>query len=167
MRERRPLRIGVFTGATGTNPSVRRGSYAWAGCRPATEAREDVGDSLPELRAHGDVVGAAPHRVLGHRLRAPHLFHAPVEIVEVRLQHLVAARAAVVQQHPDLLEGHACCLAPLDHGDADHVVLSVAAPAGGIPLRPQKTHRLPMTEHVGRQIEARCDIADGPRILRT
>ena len=65
---------------------------------------------LGEARAHDDVVGLAAQGVLGHLPRA---FDRPgplVEVVQVRLEHLVAAgdlvRAAV------LVRNHAAGLSP-------------------------------------------------------
>lgn len=122
-----------------------------------SEARQDVVDPRPETRAGGDVVRTAAHRMLGHLARSTLLLHAPVEVVEVLLEHLMPPRTPVVEQHRDLLERHPGGFAALDDGDAHDLVLAVAPPPRTVPRRPEQTDGLPVPQDVGRQLVSIVD----------
>ena len=107
-------------------------------------------------------MGPAAERVLGHLAGAAHLLHPPVEVGDVRLEHLVPVGRLGVEQHQDLVEAHARGLAPDDRRDADHVVAAVAAPAGGVAGRSEQPDVLPVPQDVGLEAEPLGRLADRP-----
>ena len=121
-------------------------------------AREDVLDEAGEPRAPGHVVLLALEGVLRHGPRARDLLRAPVEVREVRLEHLVPLRRFPVEQRGDLPEPEARGLRPQDHGDADDVVVGEPPSARTVALRREQTDVLPVPQDVGRETEALGDL---------
>ena len=108
-------------------------------------------------------MGPAAQRVLGHLAGPAHVLHPPVEVGDVRLQHLVPARCLGVEQHLDLVEAHARGLAPDHRRDPDHVVAAVPPPTSRIAGGGEQAHVLPVPQDVGLEAEPLRHLTDRPR----
>jgi hypothetical protein len=107
-------------------------------------------------------VRAAAERVLGHLAGPAHLLHPPVEVGDVRLEHLVPAGGLGIEEHLDLVEAHAGGLAPDHRRDPDHVVAAVSPPSRRVAGRGEQVHVLPVPQDVGLEAEPLGHLAYRP-----
>jgi hypothetical protein len=130
------------------------------GVGPPGAAVREVLDQALEAGTSGEVVLVAAQGVLDHRLGLLDVPDAPLQVGVMALEELPPVLGgAGGQQVAELLQAQPTGLAADDHGDAGDVVLGVAAP----PVQPrggEQAHRLPMTEHVRRQVEPGRQLAD-------
>lgn len=104
----------------------------------------------------------APHCVFRHLLGTTHLFHPPIEISKMGVEHLVPPAPAVIEQNRDLFERHPGGFTALDNGDAHNLILAVSSTPRSIAFGPQQPDCLPVPEHIGGQIEPFGDFPDRP-----
>ena len=72
----------------------------------------------------------------------------------------------LLAEHPDLVQAHPGELVALDDGDPHELVVAVASVPGRVPSRLEQADRLPVAQHVRRQVEATREVADAPRARR-
>jgi thioredoxin reductase len=132
---------------------------------PVGGAVDDVIDHSREAGAGDDVVGLAAQGVLGHHPRALDLVAPFLEAEQMLLEDGSASRHVGIEERADLLEGHAGGLVPCDDGDADEVVGTISAVAGGVPRRCQQPDVLPVAQDRGLQPEASRRVVDEKEVV--